>query len=191
MSPGLGHSIYLLALAMHALHCITRTTCGNGWVWGSREAGRTVVGSEVAIHELHEDLSDSDESNATDANDYMHAAGMQVARANTDCDNMIMALNNMVCLLLKCFSPGVLHLPKRVLFLGDPPHLLMEWIGAAQLNRPDVQKVVLSALLEDPTVQDLIMDRNRVCLALMLSSSVAMGVRSTNAKRCGRYLIAT
>ncbi|BDA44772.1 hypothetical protein COCOBI_06-2500 [Coccomyxa sp. Obi] len=91
----------------------------------SRDAGRAVVGSDVAIHELHEDLSDSDESNATDANDYMHAAGMQVARANSDCDNMVMALNNM-------------------------------------LNRPDVQKVVLSALLEDPTVQDLIRDRNRV-----------------------------
>ncbi|CAL8469492.1 g9033 [Coccomyxa elongata] len=91
----------------------------------SRETSKAVVGSEVAIHELHEDLSDSDDSIATDANDYMHAAGMQVARANSECDNMVMALNNM-------------------------------------LNRPDVQKVVLCALLEDPTVQDLIRDRNRV-----------------------------
>lgn len=105
----------------------------------SREAGRTVVGSDVAIHELHEDLSDSDESNATDANDYMHAAGMQVARANSECDNMVMALNNM-------------------------------------LNRPDVQKVVLSALLEDPTVQDLIRDRNRVVGDSFLPRAARVGL---------------
>ena len=33
-----------------------------------------------------------------------------------------------------------------------------------QLNRPDVQKVVLHALLEDPAVQALVNDRNRVTL---------------------------
>ena len=33
---------------------------------------------------------------------------------------------------------------------------------APQLNRPDVQTVVLQALLEDPNVQDLIHDRNLV-----------------------------
>lgn len=78
------------------MNSVTRTACDNDWVFGFREASKTVVGSEVAIHELHEDLSDSDESFATDANDYMHAAGMQVARANSECDNMVMALNNMV-----------------------------------------------------------------------------------------------
>lgn len=55
-----------------------------------------MVGSEVAIHELRDDLSDSDESSGTEANDYMYAAGMQVARAHNERDNMVLALNNMV-----------------------------------------------------------------------------------------------
>lgn len=62
------------------------------------------------------------------------------------------------------------------LLLKGPSQLLMKLTAAVQLNRPDVQKVVLCALLEDPTVQDLIRDRNRVILVLTLFSSVTMGV---------------
>ncbi|KAK9908212.1 hypothetical protein WJX75_004308 [Coccomyxa subellipsoidea] len=107
----------------------------------AREAPRMLVGSDVAIHEVGDDLSDSDESNATDANDYMHAAGLQVARANNERDNMVNALNNM-------------------------------------LNRPDVQKVVLHALLEDPAVQALVNDRNRVAGDSFLPQAARAGMEA-------------
>ncbi len=61
-----------------------------------REAPKALVCSDVTIHEVRDDLSDSDESNATDANEYMHAAGMQVVRANSERENMVQALNNLV-----------------------------------------------------------------------------------------------
>ncbi|EIE21548.1 hypothetical protein COCSUDRAFT_43248 [Coccomyxa subellipsoidea C-169] len=104
----------------------------------AREAPKALVGSDVAIHEVRDDLSDSDESNATDANEYMHAAGMQVVRANSERENMVQALNNL-------------------------------------LNQPNVQSVVLRHLLEDPTVQTLINDRNRVAGDTFLPQAARAG----------------
>lgn len=36
-----------------------------------------------------------------------------------------------------------------------------------QVNRPDVQRVLLTALLEDPNFQDLLQDRNQACNTLL------------------------
>jgi hypothetical protein len=102
---------YLLDITLHAFTIFKLPYVDASCVF--REAPRMLVGSDVAIHEVGDDLSDSDESNATDANDYMHAAGLQVARANNERDNMVNALNNMVlpthasvrvCLAFLCLS---------------------------------------------------------------------------------------
>ncbi len=54
--------------------------------------------SDLAIHEVAQegDITDSDESTGADANDFMAAAGQEVARVHSQRDSFIAALTNLV-----------------------------------------------------------------------------------------------